>query len=387
VIRFIPFLLSNLTRERVRTALTVACITVSFILFGVLEAVRTALSGGVEIAGQHRLLTMNKVSMNQQLPLSHLERIRALTDVSAATGESWFSGIYQDDRNQVTAMAVTQDTFFEVNPELVLGEPQRRAWLSERTGAMVGKALAYRFGWKVGDVVPLRSTAWVKSDGSSTWDLKIVGIFDYAVRGRDTSRVFFHWDYLNESLPPPRKDLVDWIVFNIADPARAAAIAARTDRQFMNSAAETRTTTEQAFATEFANQIGNVGTILVTVAFAVFFTMLLVTANTMGQSVRERTNELALMKAIGFPDRRVMLLVLFESVLITALGGVIGLAAAATLSAIMGPQLQQFIPFTGVPLSTYGRGAVLMIFLGVIAGTLPCIQAFRLQITEALRRG
>jgi putative ABC transport system permease protein len=384
--RFLPLLFANLRRKRARTTLTIASIVVAFLLFGVLEAVRAALSGGVQIAGQSRLITINKISLVQRLPVNRLYRIRAIEGVTAAGGQSWFGGIYQNEKNQITSMAVTHDNFLDVYPEIVLGEKEKHDWLNERTGAIVGRPLAYRFGWKVGDVIPLRSTIWVKNDGSSIWYFKIVGIFDYSVQGRDSSRLFFHWDYLNESLTEPKKDLVGWVVFNIADPNRAVQIASNIDGEFENSAAETKTTTEQAFAKDYANQIGDVGAIVLIVAFAVFFTMLLVAANTMSEAVRERTNELAVMKAIGFADRSVMLLVLLESLLITVIGGTVGLGLAALLSAMMGPALEQLMPFVGVPISAYVRGIVLMAVMGVLAGTLPCIQARQLEITDALRR-
>ena len=386
MLKFLPLLFSNLRRKRVRTTLTIASIVVAFLLFGVLEAFRSALSAGVELAGRDRLVTISKISLIQPLPLSYLERVRAIPGVVVATAHSWFGGIYQDDKNQVVAIVVTPETFFETYPEFVLDEKQKRAWIAERSGAIVGRTLAQRFGWKVGDTIPLRSGIWTQRDGSSTWDLKVSGIFDNELEGGDTNALYFHWDYFNESRTEVVKDLIGWIVFRIDDPNRAVEIAAKIDQQFANSFSETKTTTEQAFAQGFANQMGNIGAIVMTVAFAVFFTMLLVTANTIGQSVRERTNELAVMKAMGFSNTRVMLLVLLESIFITALGGAIGLGLAALVIAMIGPSMQQFMPFSGLPLSAYGPGIALIFVLGVLAGALPCMQAFQLKITEALRR-
>ncbi|HKQ84735.1 MAG TPA: FtsX-like permease family protein [Steroidobacteraceae bacterium] len=386
MLKFLPLLFSNLRRKRVRTTLTIASIVVAFLLFGVLEAFRSALSAGVELAGRDRLVTISKISLIQPLPLSYLERVRAIPGVVVATAHSWFGGIYQDDKNQVVAIVVTPETFFETYPEFVLDEKQKRDWIAERSGAIVGRTLAQRFGWKVGDTIPLRSGIWTQRDGSSTWDLKVSGIFDNKLEGGDTNALYFHWDYFNESRTEVVKDLIGWIVFRIDDPNRAVEIAAKIDQQFANSFSETKTTTEQAFAQGFANQMGNIGAIVMTVAFAVFFTMLLVTANTIGQSVRERTNELAVMKAMGFSNTRVMLLVLLESIFITALGGAIGLGLAALVIAMIGPSMQQFMPFSGLPLSAYGPGIALIFVLGVLAGALPCMQAFQLKITEALRR-
>ncbi|MET0984372.1 MAG: FtsX-like permease family protein [Steroidobacteraceae bacterium] len=386
MLKFLPLLFSNLRRKRVRTTLTIASIIVAFLLFGVLEAFRSALSAGVELAGRDRLVTINRISLIQPLPLNYLERVRAIPGVVVASAHSWFGGIYQDDKNQIVAIVVTPDTFFETYPELLLDEEQKHDWLAERSGAIVGRTLAQRFGWKVGDTIPVRSAIWTQRGGSSTWDLKISGIFDNKIEGGDTNALYFHWDYFNESRTDNVKDLIGWIVFRIDDPNRAVEIATKIDRQFANSFSETKTTTEQAFAQGFANQLGNIGAIVMTVAFAVFFTMLLVTANTMGQSVRERTNELAVMKAMGFSNTRVMVLVLLESIFITALGGAIGLGLAALITALIGPKVQQFMPFSGLPLSAYGPGIALIFVLGLLAGALPCIQAFQLKITEALRR-
>jgi putative ABC transport system permease protein len=386
MIKFLPLVWSNLQRRRVRTTLTIASIVVAFLLFGVLEALRTALSAGVELAGRDRLVTIHKVSLIQPLPRSYLERIRSIDGVIVATSHDWFGGVYQEDKNQVVANAVSIETFFDTYPELTLSEEQKRAWFSERTGAIVGTSLAKRFGWKVGDTIPLRSNIWVQRDGSNTWSLKIVGIYGNKQEGGDTSSLYLHYDYFNESRSERLKDLIGWVAFRISDPNKAVEIAKKIDTQFANSSTETKTTTEQAFAQGFANQLGNVGAIVITVAFAVFFTMLLVTANTMAQSVRERTNELAVMKTLGFSATAVMLLVLAESVFITAIGGAIGLGLAALVVAAMGAQMQQFLPFSGLPVSAYGPGVVLIFVLGVLAGTLPCIQAFQLRITEALRR-
>lgn len=386
MLKFLPLLFSNLRRKQVRTALTIASIVVAFLLFGVLEAFRSALSGGIELAGRDRLVTINKISMIQPLPYTYLERVRAVDGVTIATGQAWFGGVYQDDKNQIAGIAVTPDTFFDTYPEILLDAQQKRDWFNDRSGAIVGKSLARRFGWKLGDSIPLRSAIWTQKDGNSTWDLKIVGIYDNKLEGGDTSALYLHWDYFNESRSEQLQDLLGWIVFRIGDPDRAVDIAAKIDNQFANSSMETKTTTEQAFAQGFANQLGNVGAIVITVAFAVFFTMLLVTANTMGQSVRERTNELAVMKAMGFSSAGVMLLVLLESVLITALGGALGLGLAALIIKLIGPSVQQFMAFSGLPITAYGPGIALIFALGVLAGALPCIQAFQLKITDALRR-
>ena len=381
--KYLPLLWSNLQRKRLRTWLTLASIVVAFLLFGILQTMRAALTGGADLAGVDRLVTIHKVSLIQSLPQSYLTRARSVDGVRVAMSHDWFGGVYQDDRNQVVAMTADPKLFFEIYPEYELPEEQRAAWQADRTGAIVGHVIAERFGWKVGDTIPLRSNIWTKSDGSGTWDLKIVGI--YTAGNGDNSTVYFHYDYLNEARAFGR-DQIGWLVLRIADPDRSAEIARKVDALFANSSTETKTSTEKAFVQGFANQMGNIGAIVTAVASAVFFTMLLVIANTMGQSVRERTNELAVMKTLGFSSFQVTAMVLAESLLLTILGAVIGLAVATAAASGLGKAMQQFFPALGMPSSTYVIGAILALGLGALAGALPCAQAWQLKIVDALRK-
>ncbi len=268
-------------------------------------------------------------------------------------------------------------------PEYKVTDAERAAWQADRTGAIVGSAIAERFGWKVGDTIPLRSNIWTKADGSGTWDLKVVAI--YNAGNGDNSSIYFQYDYLNEARAFGR-DQIGWIVERIADPDRSAEIAARIDALFANSSTETKTSTEKAFVQGFANQMGNIGAIVTAVASAVFFTMLLVIANTMGQSVRERTNELAVMKTLGFSSFQVTAMVLAEALLLTVLGAAIGIAIASVTAAGLGQAMQQFFPALGMPSNTYVIAALLAVGLGALAGALPCAQAWQLKIVDALRK-
>jgi putative ABC transport system permease protein len=381
--KFLPLLWSNLQRKRLRTWLTLASIVVAFLLFGILQTMRAALTGGADLAGVDRLVTINKVTLIQPLPQSYLNRVRSVEGVRIAMAQNWFGGIYQEDRNQIAAMTADANLFFDVYPEYSLPEAQRAAFQSDRTAAIVGSAIAERFGWKVGDTIPLRSNIFTKTDGSTVWDMKIVGI--YTASNGDNSSLYFHYDYLNESRSFGR-DEIGMIVMRIADPARSAEIARKVDAQFANSSTETKTSTEKAFVQSFANQMGSIGTIVTAVASAVFFTMLLVIANTMGQSVRERTNELAVMKTLGFSSFQVTAMVLAEALLLTVLGAVIGLGIAAMVAMGLGQAIQQFFPTLGMPANTYVIGAVLAVGLGALAGALPCAQAWQLKIVDALRK-
>jgi putative ABC transport system permease protein len=383
--KYLPLLWANLGRKKLRTGLTLASIIVAFLLFGLMQTLRIALTGNPELAGVDRLVTIHKIAIIQPLPQSYLNRIRAVDGVKVACSHDWFGGVYQDDRNQLAVIAVDVSTFFQVYAEYSLPPEQKEAWQRDRTGVIVGKLVAQRFGWKVGDTIPMRSNIWVQKDGTNTWPMKVVGIYD-AGNG-DNQSLYFHHEYLDESrgggVP---QGTIGWVVVRVQDPARSADVARTIDGMFANSSTETKTATEKAFIQGFANQMGNIGALLTAIAAAVFFTMLLVTANTMGQSIRERLNEIGVMKTLGFSNFGVTTLVLGEAVLVTALGGAIGLGLAALSSTAIGSAVAQFFPVLGMPPSTYAIGVVLIVVLGGIAAALPCAQAAQLKIVDALRK-
>jgi putative ABC transport system permease protein len=381
--KYLPLLWANLRRKRVRTTLTFLSVVVAFLLFGLLEAVNYALTGGAELAGQDRLVTQHRVSLIQYLPRSYLDRIRGIEGVKVATSQDWFGGIYRDDRNQITATAVEPESFFEVYPEMAASPDQMKVWRSTRTSAIVGSDIAERFGWKVGDKVPLRSNIFRKRDGGDTWDLDIAGI--YHVDNGDNNNVFLQYDYLNEARTYGH-DEVGWIILRIDDPNRAAAVENTIDTLFANSSTETRTTTESAFLQGFANQMGNIGRIVTIVAAAVFFTMLLVTANAMAQSVRERVRDIAVMRTLGFSNASVVSLVLAEGLAITVLGGVVGLWLGQEFARSIGKQMAQFLPLMMTPPNSYAVGMMLAVALGVLSCAIPCLQVWRLEVVEQLRR-
>jgi len=382
--KFLPLLWANLQRKPARTLLTIASIVIAFLLFGLLQTMRGALTGGAELAGVDRLMTIHKISLIQPLPESYLNKIRGVEGVKVASSQGWFGGIYQDDRNQIGALAVEPELFFEVFPEYAMPPEQKAAWLNDRTGIIVGKVVAERFGWKVGQKIALRSNIFTNKNGTPSWDFNISGIFD-ATNG-DNSSVYFHYKYFNESRNFGR-DTIGLVVMRIDDPQQAPQIAAKIDGMFANSSTETKTTTEKAFVQGFANQLGNIGKLITAIASAVFFTMLLVSANTMGQSIRERINEIGVMKTLGFSNGTVTGLVLGEALLITCLGGFIGLALSYGATGAVAKVAQQFFPALGMPPNTWIIGAALIVVLGVLAAALPCTQAFRLKIVDALRKG
>jgi len=384
--KFLPLVWSNLKRKKVRTIFTVLSVFVSFLLFGFLVAVDNAFTSGVDVAGADRLLTIHKVSLIQPLPFTYGERIKAVQGVRAITYANWFGGIYQDPKNFFGQMAVDKDTFLDLYPEYKLAPEQKKAWLSDRAGAIVGRQLADRFGFKVGDRIPIQGTIYRHPDGSSLWEFNVSGIYEGAEKATDTSSLYFRYDYLNEGMGG-RLGFIGWYVVKIADPARAADVAKRIDGLFANSPAETKTSTEKAFAQSFANQVGNIGAIVRWVLTAVFLIMLVVTGNTMAQAVRERTNELAVLKTLGFSSGRVLALVLAESLAIAVIGGGLGLlAAVGVFIPALGKALRSFLPVFFLPGAALLTGVGLVLLFGAAAGLLPATQAMRLRIVDALRR-
>jgi putative ABC transport system permease protein len=345
---------------------------------------RYALQSGVDVAGADRLITMHKVSFTQLLPASYENRIHAIDGVVEVTPQTWFGAWYRDERNQIPAFPAKPDAFLRMYPEYVIPEDQKQAWIADRSGILIGRALVDLFGWKVGDKVPLRSAIWRREDGSDTWDVTVRAVFDLP-GGGDTRNIILHQDYFEEA-KSVGKGLVGWYLVKIDDPDRAAPISKQIDLLFANSPAETKTSSERAMAQSFVNQVGNIGKILGAITTAVFFTMLLVTANTMAQSVRERTNEIGVLKTLGFSNTGVLGMVLSESVLVTAIGGTIGLAAAWWLGVQFEPVFRQYLPGFQVPQEALVRGGVYMLVLGLVAGAVPAAQAMRLRIVEALRR-
>ena len=381
--KFLPLVWKNLCRRKVRTLFTVLSILVAFILFAYLAAVRVAFSLGVEVAGADRMITMHKVSFIQPLPEAYQGRIEAVEGVIDVTHASWFGGIYQDPQNFFAQFAVVPEDWLAMYPEYLLEDAEREAWLGNRAGAVVGRDLADRFGWQVGDRIPLQGTIY-RTQNDGPWEFTIDGIFEADQAGVDTSQFFFNYEYLAEANTQGR-GAVGYYVIRIDNPARSVDVAATVDERFANSQAETKTSTEQAFAQEFANQVGNVGAMITAIVIAVLFTILLVTANTMAQSIRERTSELAVLKTLGFSNLAVLVLVLAESLLIAVVGGALGLAIGYVLIS-QGDPTGGFLPAFFVPPRDLVIGSGLALLLGVVSGLMPAVQATRLRIVDALRK-
>jgi len=382
--KYLSLIFNNLGRRKLRTSLTLLSIIVAFVLFGYLAAIRQAFQAGVEVAGVDRLIVRHKVSIIQFLPKAYEARIERIAGVENATPSTWFGGIYQKPTNFFAQMPVDPEEFLDMHPEFLLSDAEKQAWLQTRTGAIVGSGLAARFGWKIGDRIPIQATIWPLKNGGQTWEFDVVGIYRGAQRGTDTSQMFFRYDYFDESRAWGQ-GLVGWYTVRISDPAHAADIAAAIDAEFANSPRETKTEPEGAFLQGFANQVGDIGLIITSIMSAVFFTILLVAGNTMAYTVRERTGELAVLKALGFTNRGVAGLVLGESLALTAVGGAIGLGIALALVG-MGDPTHGSLPVFYVPWQDLAVGIVLILALAFVAGVLPARQAQRLRVADALRR-
>ena len=384
--KYLALILSNLKRHKLRTALTMLSILVAFLLFGYLSAIRTAFTAGIDVADLDRLIVRHKVSLIQMLPASYEARMEQIEGVDEVVGQTWFGGYYQEQKNQFAQMPVKPDEFMDMYPEYVLDEDEKEAWRTTRTGAIAGAQIAERFGWKVGDKVPITATIWTKADGSRVWDFDLVGIYEAGEKGTDDTQFFFRYDFFDESRPDWGKGQVGWYTARIDDPDRAAEITAAIDAEFANSQAETKAEPEGAFLQGFANQIGDIGFIMTSIIGMVFFTILLVAGNTMAYAVRERTNELAVLKAVGFTDTGVLALVLGESFLLTTIGGGIGLALAWLMVTGGGDPTGGFLPIFFIPARDLIVGVVLIGVTAFVAGILPAMQAQRLHIADALRR-
>jgi putative ABC transport system permease protein len=381
--KFLPLVWRNIWRKKFRTIFTLLSLFIAFLLFGLLMTVRMAFTFGVDVAGADRLILIHKVSLIMPLPISYLDRLKAVPGVEQATHNSWFGAYYQDSANFFANIAVEPEPFMKMYPEYRLPDDQMKAWVEDRQGAIIGRDLADRFNWKVGDRVPLTATIFQPRTGGQTWEFNIRGIYD-GEDGVDKTQFFFQYDYLEENRGV-LQGAVGWYIVKIADPNQAVDMSHTFDAMFANSSAETKTTTEKGFVEGFAKQMGDIGTIMIAISTAVLFMFGLVAAITMAESVRERTNELAVLKAVGFTGPSVLVLVLAESLFIVGLGGGLGLLTAWSIVQ-GGDPTGGMLPIFVLPGRDIVLGIALIATVGMLAGIFPAMNAMRLRITDALRR-
>jgi putative ABC transport system permease protein len=374
-----------LLRHKARTLFTLLSVVAAFLLFGLLDSVRGAFAGaGSSVAGLNRLVTVSKISFTLQLPKSLLEPIRAVPGVADVTYANWFGGIYQDPKNFFPNEAVAAN-FLDAYPEWQMSAAEHAAFRSTRTGAVVGAALAQQFHWKLGDRIPLQGTIFPQKNGSNTWIFDLVGIFHIADPRQKAQEklLLFNWDYFDEARAFGSGN-VGWYVVRVADPSTADRVALAVDALSANSDHETKTQSEHAFQLAFVSQFGDIGLIVGAIMAAVFFTLVLLTGNTMAQAVRERIPELAILKTVGFTSGSVLGLLLAESILLLVLGGVAGVLLAAVVAKGLEATVGIILPPIVSSVAVWARSLGLMVLIGVVVGALPAYRGLRLRVVDAL---
>ncbi len=338
--KFGRLILSNLFRKKVRLLLTLGSFAIALFLFAFLAVVKDAFNRGGSVASANRLVIINRVSIIQPIPLAYRDKILQIPGVDSVTHDNWFGGVYQEEKNFFPQFVIDPENQRKVFPELIVPEDQWNTFLKDRVGAIAGAATAKRFGWKVGDRIPIKSTIY----GNAAWEFNLDGIYTGKTKADDTTQFWFQWDYLEERVEERFKGNIGWYTVKLTSPDDAVRVSKAIDDNFANSPYETKTETESAFAASWVKQFGNIEFLIVAIGSVVFFTLLLVTGNTMAISVRERTGELAVLKAIGFKDGTVLMLVLTEALTIALIGGLLGLGLALVAIPALSANLSGMLP-------------------------------------------
>jgi putative ABC transport system permease protein len=380
--KFLSLIRANLFRKKVRLFLTLGSFAVALFLFAFLAVVREAFMRGGGIAEANRLVVINRVSIIQTIPLSYRDRIKNIPGVQSVTFDNWFGGVYQEEKNFFPQFVIDPENQRQVFSELVVPDDQWNAFVKDRQGAIVGASTAKRFGWKIGDRIPIKTTIY----GGGAWEFIIDGIYHGKRKADDETQFWFQWDYFEERVPERFKGQVGWYTVKLDSPDDAIRVAKTIDADFANSPYETKTDTESAFAAGWVKQFGNIEFLILTIGSVVFFTLLLVTGNTMAISVRERTGELAILKAIGFKDGSVLFFVLAEALAIALCGGILGLGLALLAIPMLAQALSGMLPNLILSKSMLGAGIGFALVVGACSGLLPGIGAMRLRVVDALRR-
>lgn len=378
--KFLPLVIKNLFRKKIRTTLTILSIMVAMFLFGLLAVIDTAFTAGIDVAGADRLVVIGRSGVIQPLPIRYKEQIARIPGVTDVAHASWFGGVYQDERNFFAQFAVEDEAYLRIYSEFVVPEDQMRAYLSDLQGCIVGRKTAERFGWKIGDRIPLKGTIY-----AGTWEFNVRAIYSGRRPQDDETAFMFRAKYLEERASQFWRGLVGWYVVQVKDPNQAETIAMNIDARFSNSNAETKTQREETFIASWINQMGNIRLLVISVGIVVFFTLLLVTGNTMAIAVRERTGEWAVLKTLGFGDWTVLALVLAESLTIAGVGGGIGLLLARAFTSVGNP-MPGLISVFYFSNERFVMGLFLTLFVGLMAGAIPGVMTMRLRIVDALRR-
>ena len=375
---------SSLFRRRVRTTLTILSVVVAFLLFGLLRSIADAFTVGVDIAGADRLVVQPKYSIVDPLPIAHMNQIARVDGVAAVTHADWFGGIYQDRSNFFPKFPIDPRGYFALYPEYRIDPAQLDAFENTRTGAVAPAEMLAEFGWKIGDKIPIEADIWPKKGGDRRWEFDLVGSYDAPGMEVQPSEFLFNYSYFDEARQYGEGG-VGWFIVRVSDPEKSAEVARAIDALFENSPNATRTATEADFAKQFANQVGDIGLMMTGILGAVFFTIVLLTGNTMAQALRERIPELGVMKTLGFGDTTVAALVLGEALLLSLVGAALGLGLALLLEPGIATAVKGTLPTFEVSSGTLVSGLLLAILLGLAVGAFPARRAQRLEIVDALR--
>lgn len=373
---------ANLLRKKVRLLLTIGSFAVALFLFSFLAVVRDAFGRGADVASANRLIVINRTSIINLIPLSYSDKILRIPGVKNVAHYNWFGGIYQEEKNFFPQFVIDPVNQREVYPELVVPDDQWNAFLKDRQGAIAGVKTAERFHWKIGDRIPIKTTLY----GGGSWEFNLEGIYHGKRPQDDETQFWFQWDYFEERIPQAIKGQIGWYVLRVNNPDDAPRIAKAIDAEFANSPNETKTESESTWAANWVKQFGNIQLLIVSIGTVVFFTLLLVTGNTMAISVRERTSELAVFKAIGYSDLSILLFVLAEALAIALIGGGLGLIFARLAIPILANALSGLLPSIVLSAPILLFGLAVAIFTGILSGLLPGYGAMRLRVVNALRR-
>jgi putative ABC transport system permease protein len=381
---FVPLLvLRNAFRHRLRTTLTVIGIIVAIAAFGLLRTIVDAWYAGANASSSARLVTRSSVSLVFSLPLTYAQKIRQVPGVTSVAWANWFGGVYVSERNFFAQFAMSGASYLDMYPEFLLSDPERKAFLADRVGAIAGRKLAEKYGWKVGDQIPIRGTIY-----PGTWTFTLRGIYYGAEAGTDTSTFFFHYDYLNETIKrlfPRRADLAGVFIERLRDPEEAAAVSQAIDTTFRNSLAETLTETEKAFQLGFVAMSEAILLAIQAVSYVVIVIIMAVMANTMAMTARERYSEYATFKALGFSNGFVAMLIFAESLGIAMLGGLLGVAFTFPMADAFAKSVGSILPAFNVSETTIAMQIGAAVVVGIIAAAIPAWNAARIRIVDGLR--
>jgi putative ABC transport system permease protein len=380
----LKLIIKNSFRHRLRTILTIFGVAVAILSFGLLRTVVSAWYAGVEASSASRLVARNAISLIFPLPLSYEDKIRQIEGVKLVSFGTWFGGIYIDEKHFFANYAVEPETYLKLYPEIIIPKDQKKAFLQDRKAAVVGRILIEKYGWKIGDIITLKGTIY-----PGTWDFVIRGIYRGRDKTVDESAFIFHWDYLNETLKktaPMRADQIGWYMIGVTNPNLAADVAVRIDKAFKNSLAETLTETEKAFQLGFISMTEAIVIAIKLVSFVVVFIIMVVVANTMAMTARERIGEYSIFKTLGFGGWYIAELVFGESLFITMIGCAVGIALTFPAADIFSSALSTYFPVFNVAKKTIYMDIVASLIVGMVAALFPTWRAIKIRVADGLRR-